>query len=98
MISGYYDFFDSFINEPSQYKYVVVSKADNNGNYAMFLYVKENEKYLCGGHIGVYNSKANYSPITFDELFMLLEHLQKHNIEVWFNDHFYQENELTNQH
>ena len=86
----YYKFFDNFLKEQSQDKYVVISKADNNGNYAMFMYVKENEKYLCGGHIGLYNSKTNYSTITFADLFELLEYLQNHNIEIRFTDRFYQ--------
>ena len=88
----YYEFFDIFINEPSQNKYVVISQADNNSNYAMFVYIKENEKYLCGGHIGLYNSNTNYSTITFADLFKLLEYLQNHNIEIRFSNQFYQEN------
>lgn len=72
----YYKFFDDFLKEQSQDKYVVISKADNNGNYAMFMYL--------------YNSKTNYSTITFADLFELLEYLQNHNIEIRFTDRFYQ--------
>ncbi len=94
--NDYYKFFEDLTKEPTPNKYVVISKADNNGNYAMFVYVKDNNKYLCGGHIGLYNSNDNYSPITFEELFKLLEHLQNYNIEIQFNEKFYQmkENEL----
>ena len=86
----YYKFFDDFLKEQSQDKYVVISKAYNNGNYVMFMYVKENEKYLCGGHIGLFNSSTNFSPISFVELFKLMEYIQNHNIEIRFTDRFYQ--------
>ena len=93
--NDYYKFFNDLINEPSPDKYVIISKADNNGNYAMFSCIKENNRYLCGGHIGLYNSNTNYSPITFADLFKLLEYLQNHNIGIRFRDQFYQFKEMT---
>lgn len=93
--NDYYKFFEDFINEPSPDKYVIISKADNNGNYAMFACIKENNRYLCGWHIGLYNSNTNYSPITFADLFKLLEYLQNHNIGIRFSDQFYQFKEMT---
>lgn len=92
-INDYYSFFEDYLKELYKDKYVVVSKADNKGNYAMFIYIKEANKYLCGGHIGLFNSNTDDSIITFAELFHLLEYIQKHNITILFNDQFYQDNQ-----
>lgn len=86
----YKHFLEDFINDEHTDKYAIISKADDS-NYALFTYVKENDKYLCGGHMGIFDVGDNTNSVTFVELFKMLEYLQKHNIEVRFDEQFYRE-------
>ena len=90
------DFFEEVLNDmdyPPEQKVLVISKFDQEGNWAAFHCARENgsDTFACGGHIGLC-SKDGDSYLTGYDLLYWFDRFRKRGIEVVVNEKWF----LTN--